>query len=197
MGRLTFALLLAVALSTSAAAARAQEGDEAVAIASRPQWAIGFNPLAIAIGRYSFDVQHLLAPHHALVVNVHGDYASRDWQAMQYDRRDPFWGFGGEVGWRWFPTRAWMRGFFLGASLLGGYYNYGYYGARLPLPGFGIAGDMGGMAELGGGMFLVLGAGLQNLWTHSYPKDIAPGLSQVVGEGIDPRVLVTIGALLK
>jgi hypothetical protein len=173
-----------------------EAGDVPSAAAPAP-WAVGFNPLAIAIGRYGGDVQRLIAPGHALIVNVHVDYASHGWPAMQYDRDSPVWGLGGEAGWRWYPSSRGMRGLFLGAALIGGWYSVDYYGHRLGLPGVGLAGDIGGQADLGGGFFLTVGGGLQYLWTASYPKDLAPGLSQVIGAGVDPRLLLTIGTRIR
>ena len=160
-------------------------------------WAVGFNPLAIAIGRYGGDLQRLMAPGQALVVNVHVDYASHDWPAMQYDRNAPVWGLGGEVGWRWYPSSPGMRGLFLGATLIGGWYSVDYYSQRLGLPGVGLAADIGGQADVGGAVFVTVGGGLQYLWTTSYPKDLAPGVSQVIGAGVDPRLLFTIGTRIR
>jgi hypothetical protein len=160
-----------------------------------PRWSVGFNPLAMAIGRYGLDVERLVADHLAVVVNAHGDYASRDWQAMQYDRVTPFWGFGGELGVRDFLGDKPLRGVFLGASIVGGRYVVDVRGSPLALAGVGAAADVGAQRELGGGFFLTLGAGVQYLWTTRYPNDIAPGTKWVVGDGADPRVLVTFGTL--
>jgi hypothetical protein len=96
------AQLLLAALLVGARSATAQ--DEAQPAPSPPRWAVGFNPLAMVIGRYGGDLQRLVAPGHALIVSAHVDYASHDWQAMDYDRRSPMWGLGGEAGWRWYPS---------------------------------------------------------------------------------------------
>jgi hypothetical protein len=180
------AALLVVARNTSAE-------DQERPAPSPARWAVGFNPLAVVIGRYGGDLQRLFAPGHALVVNAHVDYASHDWQAMEYDRYSPVWGFGGEAGWRFYPSSRGMRGLFLGPSLVGGWYSVDYYGHRIGLPGVGLAADVGGQADLGGTFFLTVGGGLQYLWTAKYPKDIAPGLSWIIGAGVNPRLLLTIG----
>ena len=79
--------LLAVAFLTAPRGLQADDSDRSKPLS--PRWALGFNPLAVAIGRYGFDVQRLLGPHNALLVNVHGDYASRDWPAIEYGRHCP------------------------------------------------------------------------------------------------------------
>jgi hypothetical protein len=189
---LLVALLIALLLGARSAGA----DDEAPPAASPPRWAVGFNPLAVVLGRYGGDLQRLVAPGHALIVNAHFDYASHDWQAMEYGRRSPMWGLGGEAGWRWYPSshgKFGMRGLFLGPSLVGGWYSVDYYGHRIGLPGVGLAADIGGQADLGETFFLAVGAGLQYLWTASYPTDIAPGLSWVIGAGVNPRLLLTFG----
>jgi hypothetical protein len=161
-----------------------------------PRWAVGFNPLAIAIGRHSVDVERLVVPGFAILVNVHGDFASHDLPAIEYDRVSPLWGFGGEAGFRWFTAERGMRGFFVGATLVGGWYSVEYYGRRIGLPGVGVALDMGGQFPLGRSLFLAFGGGMQHLWTSRYPADIAPGVSFVMGAGFDTRILLTFGMLL-
>jgi hypothetical protein len=186
--------LLLVALFAAPRDARADDSHPTEPPA--PRWALGFNPLALVIGRYGADLEHPLWPHLVLLLNGHVDYASHDWPAMEYDRRSPVWGFGGEAGWRWFTGERSMQGFFLGASLVCGWYSFEYYGRRHGLPGAGLAADMGGQVDLGGPWFLTSGVGLQYLWTHSYPADIAPGVSWIMGAGVNPRLLVTVGALI-
>jgi hypothetical protein len=160
------------------------------------RWAVGFNPLAVALGRYSADLQYLLSPAFALLLNAHGDFTSSVLPSVEYDRQAPVWGFGGEAGFRWFSAHRWMNSFFLGASLIGGWYSVDYYGHRIGLPGVGPAADMGGQLALGSRAFLAFGGGLQYLWTARYPSDIAPGVSFVMGAGVNQRLLLTIGALL-
>lgn len=187
--------MLFAALLATTREARAQDRDPIPP--PSPRWAVGFNPLAMAIGRYGGDLQHLVSPGLALLVNVHGDLVSHDWPAMQYGGASPVWGFGGEVGCRWFTARRRMQGFFFGASLVGGWYSVEYYGRRFGLPGVGPAVDMGGQVELGSGLFVAFGGGMQYLLTTRYPADIASGVSWVMGAGINPRLLLTFGALLR
>ncbi|MDP8999233.1 MAG: hypothetical protein M3O46_03890 [Myxococcota bacterium] len=160
------------------------------------KWAVGFNPLAVIIGRYSADLERLVTPDFALLLNIHGDYASRVVPSMEYGGSAPVWGFGAEIGCRWFTAGRGMHGFFMGSSLVAGWYSIDYYGRRFGLPGIGPALDMGGQVELGRSAFLGFGGGMQYLWTSRYPVDIASGLSWVMGAGINTRVLLTIGALL-
>ena len=188
-------LLLLSILSLSPSPAAADDS------APRPQPparnALGFNALAVAIGRYGGDFEYLAAPHNVLVLNVHGDYASHAWPAIEYDRPSPVWGFGGEVGWRWFTQEPGIRGFFFGPSLIAGYYNADYRGRRFDLPGVGLAADIGRQFDITPDVFLTYGFGLQYLWTARYPADIAPGVSFVMGAGVDPRLLVTVGGRLR
>lgn len=185
--------MLFATLFATARDAHARDGE---APAARARWALGFNPLAMIIGRYSVDVERLVSPDFALLVNVHGDYASRAWPSMEYGGTSPVWGFGGEVGCRWFTAGRGMHGFFVGTSVVAGGYSIDYYGHRFGLPGIGPALDMGGQVELGRSVFLGFGGGMQYLWTSRYPTDIPSGLSWVMGSGINTRVLLTIGALL-
>jgi hypothetical protein len=64
------------------------------------------------------------------------------------------------------------------------------------LPGGGFALDLGGQFDGDGPVFVTVGGGVQHLWTRSYPKDVAPGVSFVMGEGTYPRLLFTVGALI-
>jgi hypothetical protein len=161
---------------------------------SPARWSVGLNPLALGIGRYGGDGEYLAHPYIALVANVHGDYAS---QAPVVNYGSPIYGFGGEAGVRFYATPD-LFGFFFGVSAIAGWYDVQYYGEHLALPDVGFAIDVGGKVRLGdGGMFLALGAGVQDLWTTRYPKDIGSGISFVLGAGVDPRVLLTIGTVIR
>ena len=187
-------VLCSMALSLTASLAAAGENPpEAPTPATASRAAFGLNPLALAIGRLSGDFEYLAAPHNVLVVNLHADYASHDLPALEYDRIAPVWGFGGELGWRWFPANSGMHGVFFGLSFLADYYNADYRGRRIDLPGAGVAGDFGWQYDVGAHVFVAFGFGLQYLWTLRYPADIAPGVSFVMGAGVDPRLLFTVG----
>jgi hypothetical protein len=197
--------LFFLAVATTCAGVARAEGETSTAVDNvlatardepSARWAVGFNPLAVAIGRYGGDLQYLVSPAFALLVNAHGDFASNVLPSIEYDRREPVWGFGGEAGFRWFSAQQWMHSFFLGASVIGGWYSVDYYGHRIGLPGVGLAGDMGGQLAMGSRVFLAFGGGLQYLWTARYPGDIAPGVSFVMGAGVNQRLLLTIGAQL-
>jgi hypothetical protein len=196
-GACTLSLAVLVAESES----RADEGDALLAdrpaaTPALPRWSVGFNPLALTIGRLSGDVEYLVLPHLGLVANVHGDYGPSSLPAVNYDGGAPVWGFGGEVGSRIYGVRN-LSGIFLGASLVSGFYDVAYYGQRRALPDIGVAVDLGGKVRLGDRMFLTFGAGFQYLWTPRYPGDIAPGVSSVLGAGLDPRLLLTIGTVIR
>lgn len=164
--------------------------------AARPpaRWSVGVNPLAIGIGRFSADGEWLARPHWALVANVHGDYAT---QAVVADYGGSMYGFGGELGARLYATPD-LFGFFLGVSAISGWYSVEYYGERVALPDVGFAVDIGGKLRLGkGGVFMAPGFGVQNLWTTTrYPRDIGQAASFVLGAGVAPRLLLTIGTVI-
>jgi hypothetical protein len=196
--------LLAVMLAAAAAAmpARAAADEDAPPEAAPPPrppptWAVGFNPAAVTIGRYGVDVLHHLGPHVAGVGNLHVDYGSRDWPSAQYDDPDPFYGLGGELGLRFFPAGRGMAGFFMGPSLLARWTSVPYRNTRIGMPAFGVAVDVGGQINLGAGVFLVLGGGLEGTWTSTHPSDIAGGIQTVSGNGIRPRFLLTLGMLFR
>ncbi len=190
----------AISAASRDAGAQSEEAEQAPHEEPAPpaaRWAVGANPLAVVLGRYGGDVQHLVAPGNALVLSVHVDYASKEFGPLDYSSSAPVWGVGGEAGWRFFPGAPGMRGLFLGASVLGGWDSIDYYGRRFGLYGFGLAGDIGGQAELSEHVFLTIGGGLQRLWTRRYPSDVAPGVSWVMGAGFDPRLLLAVGGLIR
>jgi hypothetical protein len=204
----------AILATSMAAAAFAMQGravaEEETPPAEAPpprepaRWAVGFNPAAITIGRYGVDVIRLVAPHVAAVANVHVDYGSKDWPSAQYDGLDPYYGVGGELGVRFFLSHQYMRGFFIGPSMLAGWYSVPFSNTgnasnniHAGLPGFGVAVDIGGQINLGYGMFLVLAGGLQGRWTTAHPQAIASGVQLVAGNGAVPRFIMTFGLLFK
>jgi len=175
---------------------RAETNDDQPPVdhpAAPPRWSIGVNPLAMAIGRFGGDGEYLAMRHLALVGNVHGDFAAS--RAIAVDYGATMVGFGGEAGVRFYATPD-LFGFFFGVSAVAGWYDVGYYGARFALPDAGFAVDLGGKLRLGGEIFMMIGGGLQDLWTTRYPKDIASGVSFVLGAGVAPRLLMTIGTAI-
>jgi hypothetical protein len=207
MRRAILAALMAAAVVAGPARATADEEappPEQPATRPPPRWAVGFDPAALTIGRYGVDVLRLVAPHLAVLANFHLDYGSRDWPSAEYADPDPYYGVGGELGVRIFPSHAHMRGFFLGPSLLAGWYSVPFNQTGTPgknihvgIPGFGVAMDLGGQINLGYGMFLVLGGGLQGRWTTAHPQAIPSGVQLVAGNGAVPRFIMTFGLLFK
>jgi hypothetical protein len=147
------------------------------------------NPVAFLLGRFGGDVEYLAVEHLALVGNIHADTAA----VITSATNNQYAGFGGEAGIRFYPSSTSIFGFFLGASLIAGWYNIDYYGSNLSYGDAGFALDAGGKARVGDSMFISGGGGLQRLYTGRYPSDLAGNVTLVLGPGWAPRLLFTIG----
>src|SRR5450432_1458238 len=129
---------------------------------------IRLNPLPIFAARLSVDLEFMLAPHHALVVNpsvtFHKAAFARNDNTLGYAfgyAGDASAGFGGEVGYHYWLRRH-LQGIYLGPSLV--------LGATLPQGGkafgyYGGAFDVGyqylfanGFTLNGGGGIMIIGA---------------------------------------
>ncbi|MGH7437324.1 MAG: hypothetical protein ACRENE_16730 [Polyangiaceae bacterium] len=158
-----------------------------------PRWSVGVNPLAFLLGRFGGDVEYSPAPYVALVGNVHVDSSA----VFTNSATSPYWGFGGEAGVRAYVNRS-LFGVFMGPSLVGGYYSVNYYGQPFALPDVGVAFDIGAKARITRSTgFIACGAGVQRLWSRSYPSDFG-NAGTVLGGGNWPlRLLVTVGATFR
>jgi hypothetical protein len=163
--------------------------------AESARWAAVWNVTAVFIRRYSFDGLYLVAPKHAVLVNLHYDYASQSYPSLDYGRSDAYSGGGGEIGYRQYPHGHGLSGAFFGPSVVLGWYRVPYYGQYLTLRNSGLAFDVGGQALLGDHFTIIAGGGGQYVWTSRYPKDIAPGIETNVGQGFQLRIFLSMGAV--
>jgi hypothetical protein len=175
--------------------ARAQELDEGVRFKSV---ALQGNPLGVIIGRYSADLEYLPAPHHALHLTPVGYFALPG-------VADQYFGYGAEVGYRWYSGVDGPNGFFLGGSVLVGSFTY----VHTAQPGVPLdASDDTTFAQVGG----AIDAGYQLVFLGNVAVGAGVGASYTVdtesptfeagnrtdsllyGAGLRPRALLSIGA---
>jgi hypothetical protein len=190
-----FALAAAWVGVTYAVPGQADEIDEGVRFKSV---AIQGNPLGVVIGRYSADLEYLPAPHHALHLTPVGYFALPG-------VADQYFGYGAEVGYRWYSSADGPSGFFLGGSVLIGSFTY----VHTAEPGVTVdASDNTTFAQVGG----AIDAGYQLVFLGNLAVGAGVGLSYTVdtatptfeagnrnddllyGAGLRPRALLSIGA---
>jgi hypothetical protein len=168
---------------------------------SRPSWhvaegtrfrttAIEANPLGIAIGRYSLNVEFLPDRHHAAHLSGHVYFSVPG-------NQDELNGYGAELGYRYYTGRDGPEGLFLGGAFLIGQYQYDAEGLRIyqAYQSFGGAIDVGWQFLVGGNF--VIGPGVGAQYTH-YSTDpvFAPGGFEkelFFGAGLRPRLLLSFG----
>jgi hypothetical protein len=131
--------------------------------------AITFNPVALALGRLSANVEVLLAPHHSLVLSPNV-LAFQETHGGRYDLASEGLGFatqrsssfGGELGYHyWWHWRRSLAGPYFGPSLLLGSVTNASVGSTTAAQAYwGAAFDAGGQAVLPGGFTLGAGVGL-------------------------------------
>jgi hypothetical protein len=150
------------------------------------------NPLGILFGRYSATIEYMLAPHHAVTLSPYLLAPS-----MQRTRT----GWGGELGYRYYRGENGPSGFFVGASVLAGFYKYRYEpldGAVRILENVSVGGaiDIGWQFVIGQ---VVVGPGIGIQYTvftvdqaADAPKDDS---DRFTGEGLRPRLLLSAGSV--
>ena len=157
-------------------------------------YAVEANPLAIIIGRYSFQFEWLPISHHALVVNPHFDYAGI---SVNGESVGHVIGGGAEIGYRFYTSRHNLAGFYAGPSLLFGTYSSGGGDSEsVSFQSIGLAVDIGGQAVIGPGIVIGGGFGLQySKTTKDFGSTDGLNLASeiLVGSGFRPRFLFTIG----
>jgi hypothetical protein len=191
---------LAIALAFGAASgdrlARAEEIDEGIRFKSI---AVQGDPLGLAIGRYSADLEYLPEPHHALHVTPFGVYALPG-------VADQLTGLGGEVGYRFYSGAHGPHGVFAGASFIAAELEY-QHAATAPPP-FDLSNDTQ-FVELGG----AIDAGYQVIVLGNFAVGAGVGAQYIVdtirphfefashpvhdllfGWGLRPRILLSVGA---
>jgi hypothetical protein len=175
---------------------RESEDDE-----GRPMKKLGLelNPLGFAIGRYSLNVEYMLARHHALILTPFFD--STPVKVNDVDLGS-LTGFGGELGYRFYTGDRGMNGFFIGPSVLFASWSQSLpdgVPANTPKPdGFTAIGgalDLGGQAVIGPGVIVGAGFGLQ--YTKNSIDIKTDGLNiasaAIAGGGVRPRFLLSVG----
>jgi hypothetical protein len=164
--------------------------------------ALEWNPLAAAaLHRWSFNVIFAPFEHHALILNPFHAYARTYPINLYDDDGDPlllptqrFYGWGGEVGYRYYTGRGGLRGLFLGPSLFSDWMTvHAQNGSQTSYVYYGIALDVGYQVLITDRVSLSLGGGLQ----YGRPdKDIPKQgfLAKYYANAmLAPRWLVSIG----
>jgi hypothetical protein len=163
-----------------------------------------FSPLPLIVGKVSFELVAMPIEHHALVLSPY--YASSTTAPIYVfsDTGQPtqlpkqtFSGYGGELGYRYYFGRSGPRGFFLGPSLILGWFTAtAQNGDQTQYRQSGIAADIGSQMLVTDRVSLILGGGLQYLTTdktippQQYPAKI------YANKGVLPRVLFSLGLAL-
>lgn len=176
------------------APAMPRESDEE----ERPMKKLGLelNPLGFAIGRYSLNVEYMLARHHALILTPFFDSTAIKVNDINVGSLT---GFGGELGYRFYTGDRGMNGFFIGPSVL-----FASWSQSSDLPGakagdsftaIGGALDLGGQAVIGPGVIVGAGFGLQytknSIDVNTENLNIAS--AAIAGGGVRPRFLLAVG----
>ena len=198
------AVLALAGLMFVAGPARAEDPPWFVHEGARPRTlALEINPLAFAIGRYSVNLEYLVAPHHAFELSPHVYYALPG-------RDDEIDGFGTELGYRYYTKRTGPEGWFLGGSIAFGQYRYKHVAAPyvtadnrlLDLYQDTSYASLGGTIDAGYQVLVFehlaigAGAGVQYTWFSDQPRyeTISHAHHDLLyGAGIRPRVLFETG----
>lgn len=157
------------------------------------------NPLGFAIGRYSLNVEYMLARHHALILTPFFDNTPIKVNDVDFGSLT---GFGGELGYRFYTGDRGMNGFFIGPSVLFASWSQSLpdgVPANTPKPdGFTAIGgalDLGGQAVIGPGVIVGAGFGLQytknSIDINTEKLNIAS--AAIAGGGVRPRFLLSVG----
>ena len=172
-----------------------------------PTLALELNPLGVAIGRFSGNLEFLIATHHAAVLSPHYYYAYPG-------QDDQLTGGGVELGYRYYTGKYGPHGWFFGASFLYGQYTYVHtsanlvqgtcvaFVARADCPDNTTYDAYGGALDVGYQLLLrqhlVVGAGLgvQYVAFSQQPTFETQSNSHqdlLYGSGLRPRFLLEIG----
>ena len=163
---------------------------------------IEWNPLAlVTIGKLSANAVLVPIDHHALVLNLF--YASTSTAPISiFDDsgqstalpKQTFYGFGGELGYRYYSGKGGARGFFLGPSLvLASFTASAGNGTKTPYAEYGLAADAGYEALIADRVAVSLGGGLQYLATNKVLPDQQFPANIYTNSGLRPRLLFSIG----
>jgi hypothetical protein len=200
--RLALVLPLASLFATSVAAAAGIPERDRVAPAQEPEMkslSLELNPIGMAIGRYSVNVEYLPLPHHALVLNPYFAYVNADVQAGDVEYSQSFVGGGGELGYRFYTGSKGPHGFYVGPSFLFGQYSASQDAVgSIPATSAGFttlggAIDIGGQAMVGPGIVIGGGFGVQYTKATEDFEDLPFAAAILAGGGFRPRVLLSAG----
>jgi hypothetical protein len=179
--------------ATPPALPRESEDDE-----GRPMKKLGLelNPLGFAIGRYSINVEYMLARHHALILTPFFDSTTVTVNSVDVGSLK---GFGGELGYRFYTGDRGMNGFYIGPSVLFASWSQSSNLANVPngdsFTAIGGALDLGGQAVIGPGVIVGGGFGLQytknSIDVNTDNLNIAS--AAIAGGGVRPRFLLSVG----
>jgi hypothetical protein len=180
----------------AASTARAENLDEGVPFKSV---ALQGNPLGLAVGRYSADLEYLPVPHHALHLTPVGYFALPG-------VADELIGGGVEMGYRWYSGLNGPHGFFVGASFIAlslTYIHGALPGVPLDAPEDTSFVELGGALDAGFQMIVLgnfaAGAGLGAQYTADttsphFEYQNHPLHDLLYGPGLRPRVILSVGA---
>lgn len=199
-------IVMSSALLFTSGAALAQAPSEFVhdqgttpAAQSWHSWSVELNPAAMAIGRYSAQLQWLPMQHHALVLNPHYSSVTATVEAQSGGQtlssyQERFNGIGVELGYRYYTGSKGPNGFFVGPSVLTGTYTASVDGGiSRSFYNAGGAIDIGGQGVIGPGIVLGGGFGLQYLKASKEFSDLPLSAAAIAGTGVRPRLLFSVG----
>jgi hypothetical protein len=162
---------------------------------------LGWNPLSLVLGKASFDVVVVPRDHHGLILSPF--YASTSTEPIFVfdDMGNPrqlakqtFSGFGGELGYRYYFDELGPRGFFMGPSLIVGWFTaQAGDGSQTAFLQYGAAVDVGYQTLIADRLSLTLGGGLEVVATNkSIPQQQFPARFYA-NFGVLPRLLLSVG----
>jgi hypothetical protein len=154
------------------------------------------NPLGFAIGRYSLNVEYMLARHHALILTPFFDSTTVKVNDIDVGSLK---GFGAELGYRFYTGSKGMNGFYIGPSVLFASWSQSSNLANVPagdsFTAIGGALDLGGQAVIGPGVIVGGGFGLQYTKNSIDVKtdNLNIASAAIAGGGVRPRFLLSVG----
>ena len=154
------------------------------------------NPLGFAIGRYSINVEYMLARHHALILTPFYDSTGVKVNDVDVGSLN---GFGAELGYRFYTGSKGMNGFYVGPSVLFASWSQSSNLTGVPagdsFTAIGGALDLGGQAVIGPGVIVGGGFGLQYTSNSIDVKtdNLNIASAAIAGGGVRPRFLLSVG----
>ena len=152
--------------------------------------ALSWNPFTLHLTRVSLNAELLIASHHGVMITPF--YASTTTNTDSFE--NVFRGWGGEIGYRYYSGKNGARGFFIGPSLLLGFYDaIPKRGDKVPFTNWGGALDVGWQALVADRWVVGLGTGVQyTVPSATFPSQELPA-SVYASRGLRPRLLLALG----